>query len=45
MHASDIASHVLFWLSDQSFPCNGAIYVLNQYASFGRGVKKNESWQ
>lgn len=40
----DIASHVIFWLSKQSFPCNGAVCTVDQLASFGRGAKPPQAW-
>ena len=31
-----IASHIVFWLSDQSAPANGVVYELEQYSLYGR---------
>lgn len=31
-----IAPHVLFWLSDQSWPVNGQVYEVEQYPVIGR---------
>jgi NAD(P)-dependent dehydrogenase (short-subunit alcohol dehydrogenase family) len=32
----EIASHVVFWLSDDSAPANGVVYELDQYSFIGR---------
>jgi NAD(P)-dependent dehydrogenase (short-subunit alcohol dehydrogenase family) len=32
----EIAEHAVFWLSDKSIPCNGAVYELEQYPVIGR---------
>src|SRR5215203_6282148 len=32
----EIASHVVFWLSDDSYPANGVVYELDQYSFIGR---------
>jgi NAD(P)-dependent dehydrogenase (short-subunit alcohol dehydrogenase family) len=36
LEPSEIASHVLFWLSDDSAPANGVVYELDQYSFIGR---------
>jgi len=33
---SEVASHVVFWLSDDSAPANGVVYELDQYSFIGR---------
>jgi NAD(P)-dependent dehydrogenase (short-subunit alcohol dehydrogenase family) len=32
----EVASHVVFWLSDDSAPANGVVYELDQYSFIGR---------
>ncbi len=34
----NVASHAVFWLSDQSAPANGTVYELDQYSFIGRGA-------
>ncbi len=36
-----IASHVVFWLSDQSAPANGVVYEVEQYSLYGRNNAKS----
>lgn len=36
-----IASHVVFWLSDQSAPANGVVYEVEQYSLYGRNTAKS----
>jgi NAD(P)-dependent dehydrogenase (short-subunit alcohol dehydrogenase family) len=36
----EIASHVVFWLSDESAPANGVVYELEQYSVIGRNFPK-----
>jgi len=36
LEPTEIASHVLFWLSDDSAPANGVVYELDQYSFIGR---------
>lgn len=35
-----VAQHVLFWISDDSYPANGCVYELEQYSMIGRNVSK-----
>ncbi len=35
-----IASHVVFWLSDESAPANGVVYEVEQYSLYGRNNAK-----
>lgn len=32
----EVAQHVVFWLSDDSYPANGVVYELDQYSFIGR---------
>jgi NAD(P)-dependent dehydrogenase (short-subunit alcohol dehydrogenase family) len=36
LEPAEIASHVAFWLSDDSAPANGVVYELDQYSFIGR---------
>ena len=36
-----IASHVVFWLSDQSAPASGVVYEVEQYSLYGRNNAKS----
>jgi NAD(P)-dependent dehydrogenase (short-subunit alcohol dehydrogenase family) len=36
----DVARHVIFWISDDSAPANGAVYELEQYSIVGRNPDK-----
>jgi NAD(P)-dependent dehydrogenase (short-subunit alcohol dehydrogenase family) len=36
----EAAAHVLFWLSDDSWPANGCVYELEQYSTIGRNFTK-----
>ena len=36
----EVASHIVFWLSDSSAPVNGAVYELEQYSNIGRSLHK-----
>ncbi len=35
-----VASHIVFWLSDASHPINGAVYEAEQYTVYGRNAPK-----
>ena len=35
-----VAQHILFWISDESYPANGCVYELEQYSFIGRNVSK-----
>jgi len=35
-----VASHVVFWLSDDSAPANGVVYEVEQYSLYGRNTAK-----
>ncbi|MEZ4865161.1 MAG: SDR family oxidoreductase [Caldilineaceae bacterium] len=35
-----VASHVVFWISDESYPTNGAVYELDQTSPYGRNPTK-----
>lgn len=36
----EIAAHVVFWISDDSYPANGVVYELEQYSVIGRNFAK-----
>ncbi len=36
-----VAEHIVFWASDDSYPANGCIYELEQYSNIGRNVSKS----
>lgn len=40
LEPSEVASHVVFWLSDDSAPANGVVYELDQYSFIGRPTGK-----
>jgi NAD(P)-dependent dehydrogenase (short-subunit alcohol dehydrogenase family) len=35
-----VAQHIVFWISDDSYPANGCVYELEQYSIIGRNVSK-----
>lgn len=35
-----VASHALFWISDESYPANGIVYELDQWSPYGRNPSK-----
>lgn len=35
-----IASHAVFWISDQSYPANGVVYEVDQTSPYGRNPSK-----
>ena len=37
----EVARHILFWISDESAPANGAVYELEQYSMIGRNVSRS----
>lgn len=37
-----IASHAVFWISDQSYPANGVVYEVTQHSPYGRNPAKVE---
>ena len=37
---AQVAHHIVFWISDESFPANGCVYELEQYSMIGRNVSK-----
>lgn len=39
----EVASHVVFWLSDASYPASGSVYELEQYSVIGRNFNKAPS--
>lgn len=38
-----VANHALFWLSDESYPANGVVFVLDQSSPYGRNPQKDFS--
>ncbi|MCB0131027.1 MAG: SDR family oxidoreductase, partial [Caldilineaceae bacterium] len=37
---AQVAHHIVFWISDESFPANGCVYELEQYSMIGRNASK-----
>jgi NAD(P)-dependent dehydrogenase (short-subunit alcohol dehydrogenase family) len=40
LQPEEVASHIVFWLSDESAPANGIVYELEQYSMIGRNPHK-----
>lgn len=36
----EVAAHIVFWLSDASYPASGSVYELEQYSVIGRNFNK-----